>query len=255
MKFNSFNFKVDNYLTLIGLGDVHYGSRSCEIDTFKAHIEMIKKMKDVAVILMGDMVNVGLRDSIGDGPYGDDCSPEEQFEKMLKMLYPIKDKIITNLSGNHEERIRKKTSFDVSKLLSKELNVPYSQYGALNKIKVNKVNFHVYAIHGSAGGRTIAGKISACIKMQEKAGADIYLMGHTHGLDYFPQIYYSIDNRGGHIVKKTKHFILTGSFVDWDSSYAEMKNYSPSPVGVPKINLYGELSRGSKKVEVKFTDR
>lgn len=255
MKLNIVDFKVKDYLTLIPLGDVHYGSRSCDVGIFKDHLKMIKKMNDVAVILMGDMVNVGLKDSVGAGPYDDSRNPEEQYEEMLEFLLPIKDKIIACHCGNHEERIRKNTSFDISKILSKELGCPYLQYGGLHKIKVNKINFHAYSIHGSRGGTTLAGKINACIKMQEKAGADLYLMGHTHGLDYFPQIYYSVDNRGGHIIKNTKHFILTGSFVDWDNSYAEMKNYCPSPVGVPKIRLYGNLSRGSKKVEVKFTDR
>ena len=255
MKYNSFDFKVDKYLTLIPFGDFHYGSKSCKVDTLLAHIKDIKETKDTAVLLMGDLCNIGTRDSVGSGTYDDHINPEEQYEQMLEFLKPIKKKIIGCHQGNHEERIKNSTSFDISKMLARELEVPYLQYGALHKIKVNNVNFHIYSIHGSSGSATLAGKMNSCIKMQEKVGADVYLMAHTHGLNYFPQIYYSIDNRGGHIVKNTKHFILTGSFVDWDSSYAEMKNYCPSPIGVPKVKLFGELSRGSKKVEVKFTDR
>ena len=59
------------------------------MEIFKSHIEMIKKMKDVAVILMGDMVNVGLKDSVGAGPYDDSRNPEEQYEEMLGFLLPI----------------------------------------------------------------------------------------------------------------------------------------------------------------------
>ena len=59
----------------------------------------------------------------------------------------------------------------------------------------------------------------------------------------------------GETVFTLSRFILTGSFVDWDGSYGEAKNYSMLPIGIPKIKLFGELSRGAKKVEVKFTDR
>jgi hypothetical protein len=255
MKMNEFECKVKEYLTLIPLGDVHYGCRSCEVDIFKNHVNDIRKAKDTTVILMGDLCDIGTRDSVGAGTYDDNINPEEQYEEMLEILKPIKDKIIGLHTGNHEERIRIKTSFDISKMLSRELNVPYLQWGALHKIKVNDINFHAYSIHGSSCATTLAGKMNACLKMQEKVSADLYIHAHTHGLDYFPQIYYSIDNRGSVIIKNTKHFILTGSFVDWDSSYAEMKNLGPSPVGIPKIKLFGALSRGAKKVEVKFTDR
>ncbi len=255
MKLNIVDYKVKNYLTLIPLGDVHYGSRECNVDVFKAHIEMIKNTKDCAVILMGDLVNVGLRDSVGAGPYDDNKTPEEQYEEILKLLLPIKSKIISCLCGNHEERIRKTTSFDISKMLAKELKVPYLQYGGLHKIKVNGINYHVYSIHGSSGATTGAGKMNACRKMQEKADADIYLHGHLHSLDYSQQIYYSISNKNKTIEQRIKHFILTGGFVLWDGSYGEMKSYSLSPIGFPKVKLWGQLSRGSKKVEVKFTDR
>ncbi len=255
MKLNAVNYKVKDHLTLIPLGDVHFGSRDCDVDVFKAHLDMIKDKKDVAVILMGDIVNCGTRESVGAGNYDDNRNPEEQYEEMLEFMKPIKNKIIGCHQGNHEERIRNLSSFDISKMLSRELGVPYLQYGALHKIKVNNINYHVYSIHGSSGATTAAGKMNACRRMQENVDADIYLQGHTHALDYNTQIYHKIDNRARVIRRKIRHFILTGSFVDWDGSYGEKKNYSLSPIGVPKIKLYGNLSRGTKKVEVTFTDK
>ncbi len=255
MKLICKNYKVKNYLTLIPLGDVHYGSKDCDVDIFKAHIEMIKKMDNCAVILMGDLTSTGTRDSVGAGAYDDICTPEEQYYRMLDFLEPIKDKIIGILQGNHEERVRNASSFDINKLFARDLKVPYLQYGAALKLKVNEINIHVYAIHGGSCATTLAGKMNACRKMQEKVNADIYLHAHTHGLDYSPQIYYEIDNRSRTVVQRIRHFVLTGSFVTWDSSYGEMKNLSPSPIGIPKIRLYGELSRGMKKIEVRFSDR
>lgn len=255
MKLNCVNYKVKNYLTLIPFGDFHYGSRDCNVEVFKAHLDMIKNTDDCAVLLMGDLVNVGTRDSIGAGAFDDMRNPEEQYEEMLQFLKPIKKKIIGCHQGNHEERIRNSTSFDITKMLSRELEIPYLQYSALHKIRVNDINYHVYSTHGSSGATTIAGKINACRRLRENVAADIYLMGHTHGLDYNTNISYSINNRARTITTDVCYFVLTGGFVSWDGSYGEKKNYSPSPIGIPKIKLYGELSRGAKKIEVRFTDR
>ena len=255
MKLICKNYKVKNYLTLIPLGDMHFGSKDCDVKVFEAHLEMIKKMKDCAVILMGDLINTGTRDSVGAGSYDDIYTPEEQYEKMIEYLMPIKDKIIGALQGNHEERVRNSTSFDINKLFAEKLQVPYLQYGGLLKLRVNDINYHVYAIHGGSCATTLSGKMNACRKMADKVNADIYLHAHTHGLDYSPQIYYEIDNRNKMIVEKIKHFVLTGSFTIWDGSYGEMKSLNPSPLGVPKIRLYGDLSRGAKKIKVEFTDR
>jgi len=255
MKLNEADFEVKSYLTLFPLGDVHYGCRDCDVPIFEAHLGMIKDTKDAAVILTGDLINCGTRFSIGAGNYDDSVNPEKQYETMLDYLKPIKKKIIGCHQGNHEERIRELTSFDISKMLSKELGVPYLQYGALHKIKVNDVNYHIYSVHGTSGAPTLVGKINACLAMQSRADADIYLMGHTHGLDYTPLRYYKINNKNSTIECHVRHFILTGSFITWDGSYGEKKNYSIAPIGIPKIKLFGELSRGAKKIEVKFTDR
>ena len=255
MKLNTIGYDVKEYMTLIPFGDIHYGGRECNEKVFHAHLNMIKEIPNCAVILMGDMVNCGTRDSVGAGTYDDKMTPEQQYENMIEFLTPIRDKIIGCHQGNHEERIRNTTSFDVSKMLSRELKIPYLQYGALHKIRVNDVNFHVHSIHGASGALTAGGKLNACRKMQEHVNADIYLMGHTHGLDHSTQICYQINNRKRTIEQIVRHFILTGSFVEYNRSYGERKNYSPSPIGVPKIKLYGELSRGMKKVEVSFTDK
>ena len=174
---------------------------------------------------------------------------------MLDYLYPLKKKIIGAHIGNHEERIREISSFNITKMLCDKLKFPYLGYSALHKIKVNNVNFHIYSTHGSTSATTITGKMSKSRKAQETADADIYLCGHTHALDYNTQPFLRINNRARTVEEHTKHFILTGNFVKWDGSYGEKKNYQMLSIGVPKIKLFGELSRGKKKVEVKFTDK
>ena len=255
MKLGTVNYDVKNHLTLFPLGDCHIGSAEFLEKIFKAHIDMIKKIDDSAVILTGDIINAGLHVGPGAGSFDDSYNPHEQFDKAIEWLYPIKDKIISVLTGNHETRIRNQTSFDVSKLMAKELGAPYHRYGSFNKIKVNDINFHVYAVHGSSMASTLSGKMNACFKLKDSVDADLYLMAHSHALNWAPTPYFKINNRGRCIEESTRHFILTGSFVGWDDSYGEMKNYALMPIGIPKIKLFGELSRGQKKIEVRFTDK
>lgn len=255
MMLNVVNYDVKDYLTLIPFGDMHYGSRDCDVEIFEAHLDMIKREKDCAVILMGDLINCGTFASIGARTYDDKYNPEEQYELMLEYLRPIKKKIIGAHIGNHEERIRELSSFDIIKMLCRELKVPYLGYSALHKIRVNNVNFHVHSTHGSTSATTITGKMNKSRKALENADADIYLCGHTHALDYNTQPYCRINNRARTIEEHLRHFVLTGNFVKWDGSYGEKKNYQMLTLGVPKIKLFGELSRGVKKVEVRFTDK
>ncbi len=255
MMLNCQEYKVKKYLNLLPLGDVHFGARDCNEEVFQAHLDKIKRTPDCAIILMGDMINCGTRVSVGAGTYDDDYHPQEQYDRMMELLRPIKDKLIGGHIGNHEERIRELSSFNITKSMCRELEIPYLGYSALHKIKVNDVNFHINSTHGSTGSGSLMGKMRNCMKLQDNADADIYLYGHTHGLDYNPQPYYRINNRGRYVEEQMRHFVLTGGFVNWDGSYGEKKNYSMLPIGMPKIRLYGELSRGKKKVEVRFSDK
>ena len=198
--------------------------------------------------------NCGTRTSVGAGNYDDSYNPQEQYEKIIEILDPIKDKIIGAMQGNHEERIRELSSFDITKLLCREIGCSYLGYSALHKLKVNNVNFEVFSAHGSSSSSTIEGKMRCCKNLQLIADADLYLLSHTHGLAHTVQPYYKINNRMKTVEEQTKHFVLTGHFVNWDGSYGERKGYQLLKSGLPKIKLYGDLSRGKKKIEVRFSD-
>ena len=63
---------------------------------------------------------------------------------------------------------------------------------------------------------------------------------HTHGLasDVILRQYY--DGTKDRIVEEKQYVVLTGSYLEWDTSYAQMKNYPISKIGSPKIKLFSD---------------
>jgi len=240
MKLNCVELKAKDYVNIIPLGDIHFGAKECDIDKLEEWIDWIKHDKNTSVMLMGDLINCGTKVSIGAGTFDDDYNPEEQYYKMIEYLKPIRKKIIGAHLGNHEERIRMETSFDITKLMCKDLDVPYLGYSALSKIRVNDLNYIVCSTHGSTGSGTIMGKLNGCRKMMDIADADLYLYGHTHGLAHDVQSYRRVDLKNKMIVEDKKHFVLTGNFIDWDGSYGEKKNYPLLKKGCPRVRLYAK---------------
>jgi len=57
-----------NYAELLFWGDVHLGYPTCNIEKAKAMLDYALEKK-VYVILMGDLLEAGLRDSVGDSVY------------------------------------------------------------------------------------------------------------------------------------------------------------------------------------------
>jgi len=80
-------------------------------------------------------------------------------------------------------------------------------------------------------------KILACRRMVEVATADLYLMGHTHELQATASIYYDVDKKSGKKITSTRHFCLTGSFLNYEGSYAEALCLNPVRTGAPRLTL------------------
>lgn len=239
MNCRSLKYNCDK-LKLSALGDIHFGGKECDVELFKRKVDWISKQKNMAVILMGDLVNCGTKVSVGAGTFDDDYNPEEQYEKMIEILKPISNKIVMSLTGNHEERIRDISSFDITKLLSRELGFYYAKEGsAIIDFRVKNQHYIVHAKHGATGAATSAGKMNGCLKMANYADADIFLHGHVHSLQHDVQMFRRFNLKNKVVDERERHFITTGGFLDWDGSYGELKGYAPLKKGMPTLHLDG----------------
>jgi len=226
-------------LWVVPLGDVHLGAPTCDVDRFKETIDFIKE-SGYKVILMGDLLESSNKNSVGAGWVEQTQSPQEQLDALAELLAPIKKQIIVLLSGNHEFRVWKDTGIDPSNILAKYLGVPYGGYACFIYFRVGNQNYVCHAQHGSSGARYNHTKLQAARRTATHTEADIFLYGHTHALisDSEEKRYY--DKKAKGIRVRKQYYVLTGGFLSYEGSYAQMKNYNPTRMGVANVFFSGK---------------
>jgi len=166
------------YAEILFLGDIHYGHPGCDIERAQRMVDYCLK-KHIYVLGMGDYIEAGLRNSVGDSVYMQKLNPQKQMDFMIDMLKPLADAglLIGLIIGNHEGRILKETSVNITSLMARMLGVPYLGYACWNLIYVGKQSYTVYSLHGSSGSRYVYTKLKALVDIAHNFDADILAMG------------------------------------------------------------------------------
>lgn len=166
-------------LNIYPLGDVHIGSKEFDLELFQKWIETVKSDPFGAVVIIGDMMNMGLRTSKSN-VYEESLSPMEQKELCYELLYPIADKIIAGCSGNHEYRAVKEVGMNPLYDVFCRLRIEdrYRENACFIKLTVGKQgkNPNTYGVvltHGSSKSKDE--KWTYAVE-----GCDCFISGHTH---------------------------------------------------------------------------
>lgn len=231
---------------LIPVGDIHLGDPSCDTKLLEGTIDYIKNSKDTISIGMGDYMNCATTTSVSD-TYLSKMTPQQEYNAILEYLTPIKHKLVGLLIGNHEWRVWKESGVNLVKTLAKDLEIPYLGWAVFLKVSVGtnpdprrNQSYVIYATHGNSSAWTPEGKIRAVRRLAEGFNADVYLMGHLHDVAVEIDERLAVDKRLKCTKRKKSYYVITGHFLDYQDSYAEMKAMKPSKKGVPKIKLYGD---------------
>jgi len=229
-----------DHCELFPLGDVHYGNKTSNYKEFQKYLDLVNELDTARVIIMGDIIEVGQRDSPGMSLFSQDVMPQDQIEWVVETLEPIKDKIICVHDGNHERRFFKNSGNNVLKNLCRELRITYAPQSAFTRINFKNVGYSLWSTHGTSNARLTHTKINALYNATRHIhDIDIYMMGHVHSRNFAESIIRKPDLRN-HTVKDDKSFyVLTGHFLEYDGSYAEEYNLQPEPIGAPIIVLDG----------------
>ncbi len=168
------------YLNIYPLGDVHLGSKECDLELFKQWIETVKNDPNGVAVLIGDIMNMGLKNSKSN-VYEEVLNPREQKELCYELLEPIADKIVAGCSGNHEYRAVKEVGtnplYDVFCRL--RIEDRYRENACFIKLTVGKQknnNPNTYAVvltHGSSKNKDEKWAYGV-------DGCDCFISGHTH---------------------------------------------------------------------------
>jgi hypothetical protein len=89
------------YAPLLFFGDLHIGSPQCDLEAIQAMLDWALQDK-VHILVMGDVIDANLRDSVGWGVYEQKLSPQQQIEFAINLFKPLAEQglIIGYHTGN-----------------------------------------------------------------------------------------------------------------------------------------------------------
>jgi len=212
------------------LGDIHEGAANSRTDLLIKAVEIIKSEPNSYWVGMGDLIDAinyhdkrfNVREVSDKYKVSDlDNLPKVQADYLLDILKPIADGCLGILDGNHEDKIRQRDGFDVISYICGVLNAPclgkkaYLSIGANVRGSRNRPFFMIdlCVAHGSggSGGKTPGGSINKCVDIFQYDVADVYVIGHCHGMACKSALRNEI--RGNGVVKTKVYYGVTGTFL------------------------------------------
>lgn len=239
------DFSDREFLHFVPLGDIHWGhptvyANERQKEKLYGYRDWILE-NDAMTMGMGDIIENSTKSSVGAGVFEQTLNPQQQMDEMLDWWTPLAEqgRVAGWLLGNHENRTYNVSGIDPAAQMAAQLDVPYLQYGGFVRIKVGDITYVIYAAHGATGSTKMAGKMTATENLSLSNEADIYMMGHVHDLAHWTRTYRSLNLRNRSMEEITRHFVITGHFLGYDGSYAEMKGYQIGKSGAPRLRLDG----------------
>lgn len=231
------------------IADLHLGDRHTDFNLITERLNYIKEKENCYMLINGDLMNNATKTSVSDS-YAEDIPPMEQIQQTVKLLEPIKDRILCLNSGNHEKRTYQKEGIDLMEIVAMQLGLidRYSKAASLIFLRFGQNNkgrrilYTIFANHGSGGGRKEGAKAIRLADMASIVDADIYVHSHTHLPMVMKQGFYRIDeqNSSCHVVNKL--FVNSGATLNY-GGYGEVFEFKPASKDNPIIHLDGRNKR------------
>ncbi len=226
-----------DYVEVMFIGDVHYGSPQCDVVRFQGNLDYCLKHK-IYVFLMGDLIENATRHSVGAGVYEQEFACQTQHEQMVEWLRPLAKSslIIGSHQGNHEERTYKDSGVNVSKALCRELGISYLGDACWSNFIVGPQGYTIYSLHGRTGSRFDGTALLAIERISTSFFADLVSMGHTHKC--VSSIVLMQRTIGGQVLEHKKHLLITGHYLKYDGGYGQTLGLPISKLGSPKVKFF-----------------
>lgn len=248
---------LNNEIKIFPLSDVHIEDPACNKKKLFAWREDVLSAPNNYVIINGDIINCALKNSKSD-VFSSTMTPDEAMDYVVDFLEPIKDRILSVCSGNHDSRMSKETSVNPLRRICKELNIEdkyhphacvvFISFGKSQGRDCRKQPYVIFHRHGNGGGKKIGGKANNLQSLSEVIDCDAYIISHTHQSLVFKQNYYRTDYKNKKITPVEKTFVNSNAWLDYENSYAVSLGCTPASLQYPVMILKGY----EKKIEVKL---
>lgn len=225
------NAKFDDApaINIYPIGDVHIGSKECNMELLNKWVEMVKNDPNGRVVIIGDMMNMGLKNSKSN-VYEEVLSPMQQKEVCFDVLNPIADKILAGCSGNHEYRsvieVGTNPLYDV--FCRMRIEDRYRENACFLKVTVGKFgrNPNTYGLvltHGKSKNKDLDWTYTV-------DGADCFISGHTHLGTHQPCGKILMDLHHNRVKSIPYQHIVVLPFQEY-GGYAMRGKYKPNALG------------------------
>jgi len=238
----------NNEASVMLFGDMHYGYPTCILsmiqDTIKYCLE-----RHIYLIGMGDYIECGTKDSPGDSLFIQRGNAQTQMDFIIELFKPLaQEGLMLGLhTGNHENRAFKILGIDLVKNICRELSHQKKEYSCRNfgytayhLIRVGKESYDLFTTHGVSGARTPETKMRAVRRFGEYVDAEVIAMGHLHDISTTCFDHYTISKKHESVMWRKQYYVLTGSYLGHEGSYAEAKGMIPGTLGSPKIRFLSD---------------
>ena len=217
-----FQINSDKKLRIHGLTDIHVGANEFDSIKFNEAIETIQRDDDARWCGNGDLLEL-IPPHYKISQNGQEISPDEQYIEFIKLVKPIAEKCLFIRGGNHDFlRSFNILDFDVCKVLSSELNVPYFRMPGYSKITIGKSNWNLVSGHGKSGAKN--GDLELNNMAAVYSEGDVFFLGHNHQLYVKPMD--SLVIKDNEETLRRRWYVRGGSFL----RYAEYARYSFYPL-------------------------
>jgi UDP-2,3-diacylglucosamine pyrophosphatase LpxH len=246
-------YTFGNAITIVNLGDIHYGSVACNRDFLQSMVDYIAGDDSILWLSTGDILDINISKSKFHDPSGLEVNHE--FNTVTEILQPIATKCLGFVGSNHSERIHKLSGLNFDQILAKVLNIPYlGGTGLINCIVCNDLNpirysYYIVMNHGRSNALTLGSKANSMQRLSEVfSNVDLVLEGHTHTFMTSTKEIQIVDKRNNRLRTSTVTMCVCGHCLNWARSYASDNKLSPTPMGFPEFRL----NNYSKKIDVGF---
>ena len=196
--------KEVEFLELIPVSDLHIGSAMFDPSIIKKFVEYVLAKPNRYVTIGGDICNFAMPNSKSDY-WSEQLTPSQQIDKACNLLYPIRERILAIIDGNHDLRLYTLSGISPACQIATKLDIADRyfdgvayfavEYGhqpvktASNGTRIGHSKKHYYpnrrvirVEHGTGGGSTSGGKLNRAKRPNQSDLANIYIMGHLHDL-------------------------------------------------------------------------
>jgi len=240
------------------IGDLHIGNVNFDRESFKRLIKRISDEEDSYIVGMGDYLEcININDKRFDPSSIDktykinDLSDFVmiQARDFITLMQPVKHKILTLVSGNHESKFTHVYNVDIFSYICNQLNVT----DKINNIGIlalhlwlssngTKKVLSLYLNHGDGGnGKREGYPLNILHDVFRWSNCDINIMGHIHQLVEDHKMFNGVNTTTYKFQQTKKLYGVSGTFlktyVQGNQNYFEHKGRFDSTIGCLRLDI------------------